>query len=437
MSTGVGIHGITLRNDELRVARAPVCPVAELLARSRKTWLAGRLETGIDHARSAYRATCGTCVEPCTDYAGLWLAMLYSQIRRVEQAARALDAVGDSAARRGDRPLAVSSTLVRAKVAAAAGCFDTAAAFAVDGLRDADEVGLKSWTPLGNFVIALTAVRQGDLATALRFAQRVEEDAVFGRKMLPPGQAAWAILQITEVHKGRDTVAPLAAELLDSGHVTRQLLISEPAAAPWLVRLMLKCGERGLAHEGVRASRRLAAANPGVRSTTAAALHAVALYEADAEKLAGAADLHVDRWARASAVEDLGALLSGRKADRERAAENLDSARGVYAEIGALRDAARVNSRLRRIDSIVPAQGRGLPESGVAGLTRTEYVIAKLVAGGLTNGQAAEQLYLSRHTVAFHLRKIFRKLGVASRVQLARLWDELDTGGGLEPEAAA
>ncbi|ACU71640.1 transcriptional regulator, LuxR family [Catenulispora acidiphila DSM 44928] len=430
------MRGIIIRNDDLRSVRAPVCGVTDRLTRSRRSWLAGRLESGIGHADAAFRTDCTECAEPCSQYAGLWLAMLLSQIRRVDRAVRALDAVDISAAARGDRPLATAATLVRAKVEAAAGRFDTATALAAAGLREAEEVGLKSWTPLGNFVIALTAVRQGDLATALRYAQRMEEDAVFGRKMLPPGQAAWAILQIAEAEQGWEKVAARAAELLDSGHVIRQLLISEPAAAPWLVRLMLKSGERALAQEGVWASRRLAAVNPGVRSTAAAALHAVALYEADMEKLASAAELHVDQWARASAVEDVGAVLTDRKGDRGRAALILEDARGAYAQIGALRDAARVKSRLRGINTIVPAQDQGLPASGVAGLTRTEYAIAKLVAGGLTNGQAAEQLYLSRHTVAFHLRKIFRKLGVASRVQLARLWAELDSGGGLEPGAA-
>ncbi|NUP49469.1 MAG: hypothetical protein HOW97_19505 [Catenulispora sp.] len=429
------MHGITLRNDELRFVRAPVCEVTDRLTRSRKAWLAGRLQTGIGHAEAAFRTSCGQCREPCSEYAGLWLAMLLSQIRRVEPAVMVLDAVDGAATAHGDRRLAASATLVRAKVQAAAGRFDTATALAAAGLREAEEVGLKSWTPLGNFVIALAAVRQGDLATALRYAQRMEEDAVFGRKMLPPGQAAWAILQISEAEQGSEKVAARAAELLDSGYVTRQLLISEPAAAPWLVRLMLKSGQRGLAQEGVRAARRLAAVNPGVRSTAAAALHALALYEADLEKLAGAAELHVDWWARASAVEDAGAVLAARSGERERASLLLEEAHGAYAEIGALRDAARVKSRLRGIDTIVPAQDQGLPASGVAGLTRTEYAIAKLVAGGLTNSQAAEQLYLSRHTVAFHLRKIFRKLGVASRVQLARLWTELDAGGGLEPEA--
>jgi transcriptional regulator of acetoin/glycerol metabolism len=60
-------------------------------------------------------------------------------------------------------------------------------------------------------------------------------------------------------------------------------------------------------------------------------------------------------------------------------------------------------------------------------LTDTERSIAELVAAGLTNRQAGERLFLSHHTVDFHLRSIFRKLGVRSRVDLARLLVEYQT----------
>jgi DNA-binding CsgD family transcriptional regulator len=43
------------------------------------------------------------------------------------------------------------------------------------------------------------------------------------------------------------------------------------------------------------------------------------------------------------------------------------------------------------------------------------------VSEGLTNASAAQRLYLSRHTVDFHLRQIFRKLDIRSRVELTRM----------------
>lgn len=47
--------------------------------------------------------------------------------------------------------------------------------------------------------------------------------------------------------------------------------------------------------------------------------------------------------------------------------------------------------------------------------------MADLVAEGLTNQEAAARLYLSRHTIDYHLRQIYFKLGISSRVDLARL----------------
>jgi DNA-binding CsgD family transcriptional regulator len=51
------------------------------------------------------------------------------------------------------------------------------------------------------------------------------------------------------------------------------------------------------------------------------------------------------------------------------------------------------------------------------------------VGQGLTNPQVAAQMFISSHTVKFHLRQVFRKLGIASRVELARLATEYDPEG--------
>lgn len=61
------------------------------------------------------------------------------------------------------------------------------------------------------------------------------------------------------------------------------------------------------------------------------------------------------------------------------------------------------------------------PSSGWASLTETELTVANLVTQGLTNRRIAQRMFLSSHTVAYHLRHIFAKLDIASRVDLARL----------------
>jgi DNA-binding CsgD family transcriptional regulator len=77
----------------------------------------------------------------------------------------------------------------------------------------------------------------------------------------------------------------------------------------------------------------------------------------------------------------------------------------------------------RRAESELRATGetaRKRDVSVVAELTPQEMQIAGLVAEGLTNKEIAAQLYLSPRTVDYHLRKVFTKLGIASRSELLR-----------------
>jgi DNA-binding CsgD family transcriptional regulator len=65
------------------------------------------------------------------------------------------------------------------------------------------------------------------------------------------------------------------------------------------------------------------------------------------------------------------------------------------------------------------SSARSRTKFGWGSLTETECSLAELVAEGLTNREAAARLFLSRHTVDSHLRHIFRKLNINSRVELA------------------
>lgn len=69
---------------------------------------------------------------------------------------------------------------------------------------------------------------------------------------------------------------------------------------------------------------------------------------------------------------------------------------------------------------------------GWSALTETEDRVARLVADGLTNIEVGRHLAVSRHTVDFHLRQIFRKLDISSRVALARIVGERASRTGVQ-----
>jgi DNA-binding CsgD family transcriptional regulator len=162
-----------------------------------------------------------------------------------------------------------------------------------------------------------------------------------------------------------------------------------------------------------------------VAATSAA--HAGCIIGRDPARLEQAATDHADPWARASAAEDLGELLAAAGSHRD-AIARLDEAIEDYDNTGAARDVARVRRRLRKLGVrkrhwAVEAR----PTTGWPSLTGTEHTVAELVSQGLTNQQAADQMFISVHTVAFHLRQVFRKLDISSRVELARIAAERGT----------
>jgi DNA-binding CsgD family transcriptional regulator len=113
-------------------------------------------------------------------------------------------------------------------------------------------------------------------------------------------------------------------------------------------------------------------------------------------------------------------LLYGEWLRRERrrrdAGEHLRTAHDMLEAMGMAAFAERARRELQATGAR-PRPGRpGAPEV----LTPQEAQVARMVAGHLTNREIAARLFISASTVEYHLRKIFRKLGVTSRTQLAR-----------------
>src|SRR5262249_43024844 len=120
-------------------------------------------------------------------------------------------------------------------------------------------------------------------------------------------------------------------------------------------------------------------------------------------------------------LEDLGAAL-GPGEHREAAIAAFEEALALYVASGATTGAVRARRELRALGA------RGRPRAAELGhsvgwdsLTRSERAVAQLVADGLSNRLVAARLFVSSSTVDTHLRHIFSKLGINSRLRLARL----------------
>jgi DNA-binding CsgD family transcriptional regulator len=114
-------------------------------------------------------------------------------------------------------------------------------------------------------------------------------------------------------------------------------------------------------------------------------------------------------YERARTLLAFGAVA--RRARRKRESRRaLEQAAEAFADLGAARWAELAAAELARLGGRPAAAGS---------LTPAERRVAELVAEGLRNREVAERLFLTEKTVEFHLRNVFRKLGVRSRAQLA------------------
>ena len=366
----------------------------------------------------------------------LCLAWMLTAIGDLEEATQVIDVARDEISARSETLWSPGPAVAAARVHLAAGRLDDAVAHAREAIDLAAAVGASCFLSRARTVLAEVALMRGELSEA---AAHLEG----GRPCMawPPWRMSTQRMvgaRLTEAEDGPEKVLAGAADLYDDVAVDARILLDDPAGAAWLVRTALAAGDReragarGCTGRAPRSAERLDSGGRGRVPPCTRALRGRSRAAADRP------ERPIEPSARRSPRGRTPASILLDAGDKSAAKAQLERAVVAYEQLGAERDAARVRSRLRAI-GVRWRHGRRAerPVSGWESLTDTERAVAEHVAEGLTNAQVAERMFLSRHTVDFNLRQIFQKLGISSRVALARVYLEGHPGTDAENHASA
>ncbi|GAB7038772.1 hypothetical protein JCM9533A_26220 [Catenuloplanes niger JCM 9533] len=236
----------------------------------------------------------------------------------------------------------------------------------------------------------------------------------------PRALARWALgvldLLAGRPHEAAARLGGIADPRTGRGHVLVAVM-----AAPDLVEAAVLAGDPGAARAALTAFDRWAASTgEPLRRALAARCHALLARRGSAEAEAHfreALRLHLageSEFQRARTQ-----LLFGRDLRRRRrpgqAREQIGAALDAFVRCGARPWAEQARAELR------VCGGAARPAGATVPLTAQQLQIARLVAAGATNREVAARLFLSTRTVDHHMRNIFHRLGISSRVALAKM----------------
>ncbi|WP_399920163.1 LuxR C-terminal-related transcriptional regulator [Streptomyces kanamyceticus] len=412
----------------VRKERQGAASVVAAVVLSNLEWAAGQLDEGLAWGREALRADHGTLPAAWRPYPSLALAVKLVQLGHFAEAEAELTRSRDLAEGLRHRRALAEAGIVRGRLLLGTGRTDAAEAEVSAGVALAQRAQAHLAASQGLSLLSLLSLARGHQGEAADQVWRARMELVAQPGTFPSLRHSWADFLVAASGMDARGSVDLLVERFPSLLTSPSLFLRDPGAAARLVRLSRAAGENSLAAAVTRRVERLAEQNPRHPGLAAAAGHAWGLLHQDADAVQYAAAEHRAPWAAAAASEDLGLLLVERHGPGSDAAlRHLRAAAERYRAIGSLSALARLEPLLRaaRESRPEPAGAPSCPEryEAPAGavLTAAERRIAHLVAEGLTNKQVANRVSCSPHTVNYHLRQIFRKLGVTSRVELARL----------------
>jgi predicted ATPase/DNA-binding NarL/FixJ family response regulator len=409
----LGDHGEAAAADLLMAAtcEAGARRAGQFLAAGRSREELDRLERELNNMRAALSvlvaAAPDRAVGLAVDLTGLWETRHVTEGR--EWVRRALDAGGDDLA-----PARRASGLwTAALLAHYQGDYAAERPLAVASLAAARAAGDPRTLARAMYVDALSLVIDQDAATAryrelLALCERLHDDAGVAMACNDLGEIARAAGELEEAVPLYERALELWRAGSDPSGVAR--------AAHNLAQAMLIRGELDrattLLAEALEASRSI-----GDRTQEASTLAGLAAVAAAREPSAAAATLYGAAQAELDAVDIALDPLDAAPFHAAEAALRAALGDARFTEASARGRQLSDDERRRLVERI--AAGAPAPASDL--LTRRELEVVRLIAAGLTNGEIAQRLVVSDHTVHRHVSNILGKLGVPSRAAAASL----------------
>ena len=375
----------------------------------------GNLAEALQYAQRAKQLTAESDPGDLPWRPEIFEAMVLRELDRFEEAHRALVAGRLADERQGNVSYLPVYHYESATVRFAAGDWDDAVADAESGLALADDVGLGMLLSWPHGLLGLIAAYRGQLEAAAARVAAVESRGV------EPAGSAWLTLTVALLQEARGEAGAALVTLERGWDQQTQRGSIDRLLGPDLVRLALAADRHVLALR-VTADLEAAAETTSAPGLIAVALRCRGVVDNDADPLlrsVAAYRLGPRAFERAAACQETAAVLAraGRGPD---ASLLFEEALDFYDRAGARRQTARILAEMRALGLGRKRRGaRKRPATGWPALTPSELEVVRLAARGLTNPEIGARLFISRRTVQTHLAHAFRKLGVASRVELA------------------
>ncbi|TKV57365.1 hypothetical protein FDO65_17735 [Nakamurella flava] len=317
----------------------------------------------------------------------------------------------------GARWLEPFHSFVAAGISTTAGDWDDATVEGDIGLERAEEIGT-GWISLAVGERAVLDVRRGHREQA---ARRLTDLGAAGFPwQFGSPDPALAQLLILEAGGASAEAGAAARELWSTAGVAGPLWMLR--AAPDVARVALTGWDPELAQRVADDVARLSVDQTPILAPVVDLVGGMADGSVDRLQAAAAAAEAVRNAPLAAAAHEEVAVAAGAVGASDIARTALDLAVTAYRAMGACTDVDRAAARLRALGVRRGSRAaRRVQTGGPASLTETERRVMALVRDGLTNPEIAARLFVSPRTVQTHVSHILAKLGVRSRVEVARI----------------